>query len=136
MSRCKTVVGLVVAACLWSFLAAGCSRPEEASLLDDLVERVTERQGYTEKSKRQFEERLQSYYFEKVPADEIELLMREHSPGVALAAISFAVVGNASPTEVARMKQGGAGWPAVAKSVNTDLGEVVKEVKEFRKAIG
>lgn len=130
----KTVAVLFVVALL-PFLS-GCSRPEEASLLDGLVERVTERQSYTEKTKKQFEERLQSYYFEQVPADEIELLLREHAPGVTLAAVAFGVVGKVSPVAVARMKQEGASWPAVAKSFNADLGAVVREVKEFRKAIG
>ena len=121
--------------CVLSFVV-GCSRPEEVAMLDKLVARVTERQSYTEKKKKQFTERLQSYYFEKVPAEEIERLMKEQTAGVALAAVAFAVVAKVSPVEVAAMKQKGKQWDAVAKVVNANLGDVVQEVKEFRKAIG
>lgn len=134
MAKGRKVVSLVMV-CVLSFVA-GCSRSEEVAMLDKLVARVTERQSYTEKKKKQFTERLQSYYFEKVPVEEIERLMKEQTAGIALASVAFAVVAKVSPVEVAAMKQKGRQWDAVAKAVNANLSDVVKEVKEFRKAIG
>ena len=133
MIRVKKVLVILLIFTLFSPLTSFAARMSEPEELDKLIKKISERQS---KNIKNFKKKVEAYFFETQSPDVIEGLIKEFPPGEV---VTILVVSNLSKWPVKNivdMRKKEIDWRNIAGQVGVKLKAVVKEVKDFRLAVG
>ncbi len=109
------------------------SADSEMDELKKLMKDVTEKRSAPEQL-RDFEEKLIDNYGHAVPPDTIKRLVKEFTPGEALAITVFMRVAEKTDDEIINMRKAGMEFDRIAEKLNVSLKEVInKRIKAFRR---
>jgi hypothetical protein len=132
LSRQNLVKALAIGMLLMFFLPVIAIANSEMDELSKLMKDVTEKRS-TPDQLRDFEEKLIDNYGHAVPPDTIKRLVKEFTPGEALAIVACMRVAEKTDDEIINMRKSGVGWDKIAEKLNVSLESIIKRIKAFRR---
>ncbi|TAN45165.1 MAG: hypothetical protein EPN22_03990 [Nitrospirae bacterium] len=129
----KIVRGITGFAVLLIFIMPYAAFAEnELDALNKLMKNITEKRS-TPEQLSDFEEKVIDNYGHAVPPATIRKVIREFTPGEALAIVVCMRVAEKTDEEIIAMKKSGMGCDKIAESLGVGLEKVLKRIKAFRK---
>lgn len=110
--------------------AAGQSEPEK---LDQLIKKINEKQS---KNIKNFEKKVEAYFFDTHTPEVIKGLIKEFPPGEIVAILVVSNLSKWPVKNIVDMRKKEIDWRNIAGQVGIKLKNMIKEVKDFRLAVG
>jgi hypothetical protein len=132
LSRQNLVKALAIGMLLMFFLPVIAVADSEMDELNRLMKDVTEKRS-TPAQLGDFEEKLIDNYGHAVPPDTIQKLVKEFTPGEALAIVACMRVAEKTDDEIINMRKSGMGCDKIAEKLNVNLENIIKRIKAFRR---
>lgn len=124
------VLGLGVL--LMFFLPVIAAANSEMDELNKLMKDVTEKRS-TPGQLRDFEEKLMDNYGHAVPPDTIKRVVKEFTPGEALAIVACMRIAEKTDDEIINMRKAGMECDKIAEKLNVGLENIIKRIKASRR---
>lgn len=109
------------------------ARESEPEKLEQLIQKINERQS---KNVKNFKKKVEAYFFETQSPEVIEGLTKEFPPGEVVAVIVLSNLSKRPVKEIVKMRKSQIAWRDIAGQSGTKLKNMIKEVKDFRLAVG
>ncbi|MEW6739699.1 MAG: hypothetical protein ACOYU2_01580 [Nitrospirota bacterium] len=132
LSRQNLVKALAIGMLLMFFLPVIAIANSEMDELNKLMKDVTEKRS-TPDQLRDFEEKLIDNYGHAVPPDTIKRLVKEFTPGEALAIVACMRVVEKTNDEIINMRKSGMECDKISEKLNVNLENIIKRIKAFRR---
>ncbi|MEW6409556.1 MAG: hypothetical protein AB1488_05525 [Nitrospirota bacterium] len=133
MVRVKKVLVILLVSTFFLPLTSCVERQSDPEKLEQLIKKINERQSNNIK---RFEKKVEAYFFETQSPGVIKSLIKEFPPGEVVAILVLSNLSKWQVKEIAKMRKTQMSWRDIAGQIGAKLKNVIKEVKDFRLAIG
>jgi hypothetical protein len=133
MIRAKKVLVILLVSTFFLPLTSFAERGSEPEKLEQLIKKINERQS---KNIKNFKKKAEAYFFETQSPEVIEGLIKEFPPGEVVAIIVVSNLSKWPVKEIVKMRKTQMSWRDIAGQTGVKLKNMIKEVKDFRLAIG